>query len=345
VRSSRFRAGLAALGTCSLLLLQPVAPTAQADAAPTLTDDAGGAALFPGAEPIEPGASADACITISATGALASDRVTIAATEVTGDLAPFLTVTVEVGTGGRYGDCTGFSGQAIYQGTLIGLAGLAGDGAPTGWEPTLSPARTFRITVTVAATSDVMGRTSTASFSWRLLRLDEPGPTPTPTPTPTQPRPSPEDPPVTVTPDPVVTTPSASPALVPEPTVSGTPQLAPAVPATASPGPSSTQTPRPATSERPVARLDVPVTGSRPRTQGRDWHEVSTQVFQMLNQVVKQPGFTIGPLGVALLFLFTQHLIDMRDPKLASASRTFRETTLAFPTDYLASFETTESGQ
>jgi hypothetical protein len=60
--------------------------------------------------------------------------VQLAAANVTGGLTDDLAITVDRGTSGRYGDCTGFTGSRIYTGTLTSLAAVPA-GVATGWQP------------------------------------------------------------------------------------------------------------------------------------------------------------------------------------------------------------------
>jgi hypothetical protein len=50
--------------------------------------------------------------------------------------------------------------------------------------------------------------------------------------------------------------------------------------------------------------------------------------------MAKRPELSVTPFLLAAAFLFLQHLIDLRDPKLLHAARTSRELELPFPRAY-----------
>jgi hypothetical protein len=57
---------------------------------------------------------------------------------------------------------------------------------------------------------------------------------------------------------------------------------------------------------------------------------VSAGIARTVRKILQQPEIAFGPPLVALLFLFTQHLIDGRDPKLMLAQRTERDLQATF---------------
>ena len=76
------------------------------------------------------------------------------------------------GSGGSFGDCTGFSSvQTVYTGTLAGFvaahssfANGAGSWAPTGGAP--ADNMTYQFVVTLQDNNLAQGLTTTATFTW-----------------------------------------------------------------------------------------------------------------------------------------------------------------------------------
>jgi hypothetical protein len=223
----------------------------------SLFDDDGSHSLFDGSALLVPGHPQSNCLSVGAAGAQSGDSVTLAATSLVGaGLPDHLVLTVDVGTGGVYGDCSGFSGTTVWSGTLAALAAAAStDGIATGWQPASTPARSFRITVDVDSAAAVQGTTAAADLEWRLVS----GPVVTPSPSPTTTTPSP----TTTTPSPTTTTPSPTPT-TPSPTTttpSPTTTTPSPSPTTTTPSPSpTTTTPRPTTT-RPSPTTTRPETG------------------------------------------------------------------------------------
>jgi hypothetical protein len=173
----------------------------------SLFDDDGSRSLFDGSALLVPGHPQTNCLSVGAAGAQPGDSVTLTATSLIGvDLPDHLVLTVDVGTGGVYGDCSGFSGTTVWSGTLAALAAAAStDGIATGWQPASTPARSFRITVDVDSAAAAQGVTAAADLEWRLVR----GPVVTPSPTTTSPSPTTTSPsPTTTSPSPTTTSPS-----------------------------------------------------------------------------------------------------------------------------------------
>jgi hypothetical protein len=330
------RAAAVVLGTTWLMTVG--IPAALAADAPRLVDDAGGRSLFSGSAR-GPGSTQSACLTVTASGAVAGDLVTIAATDVSGGLAAYLNVAVEAGTGTTGGGrCTSFSGSPVWSGTLAGFGAIGGDGAATGWEPANAATRAFRITVSLVGDPAAMGQTATASFAWRLV----PGVVVPPSPTPTTEGPTQEPvPPVPVPTTTTVTAPSitSSARMTAAPTSSGGSGSSATAGATSSPRPART----------PKAEVTVPGLPGGPGSSsgasgglaakiahwvGRKIGKVAGQTVDVVQSLARKPQYTFGPVLLAVLFLFLQHLVDLRDPKLAKAFRTQRDLMLEFPADY-----------
>lgn len=87
-----------------------------------ITDDDTGSALFT-ASAVTPGVPVVECLTLTYSGSLVPADIRMYATS-TGVLAPFLDATIDIGTGGGYGNCAGFTfGSNIYTGTLTNFSG------------------------------------------------------------------------------------------------------------------------------------------------------------------------------------------------------------------------------
>jgi len=142
-----------------------------------LTDDDGGSALF-SATNLKPGSTDAKCITVTSTGTLPS-TVKLYGTGATStkDLAANTTLTVEQGTGGSFGSCTGFTpattGGTLYNASLAGFATTHftyANGAG-GWVTaggTAAETRTYRISYTVSPTlaNTAQGGTASLGFTW-----------------------------------------------------------------------------------------------------------------------------------------------------------------------------------
>jgi hypothetical protein len=142
-----------------------------------LSDDDNNTALFT-ATGLKPGSQGANCITVTSTGSLAS-TVKLYATnpQTTKDLASSITVTVEQGTGGGFGSCTGFtplaSGGTIvptttlasFGSTYTNFASGAGTWAPTG---SASESRVYRISYSLpaGAPNSVQGGTASLGLTW-----------------------------------------------------------------------------------------------------------------------------------------------------------------------------------
>ncbi len=283
---------------------------AEAEGGVSLFDDDGGRALFTAADRLAPGRPLSACVRVGTRTARAGDAVWFAAVDVSGALAPHVTVTLESGDGGRFGDCTGFTGTTLWTGTLDRLAAAsAGNGLDTGWAPAAEPVRSFRVTVLMDPDLQVQGLTARGDLVWRLDRdvvVDPPGPTDTPT----------TEPPTT---GPVVDpTPTTTPSATTSPTPTGTP----------TPAPTTAGTPGP-TASPAVEEPDVDLDAGTPFL--RSVREAAQRATAVAVAVVREPQYPLAALLVAALFLLVQDFIDRRDPKLAAASTTRREINTVFP--------------
>ncbi len=141
-----------------------------------LSDDDNNTALFT-ATGLKPGSTGSNCITVTSTGSLASTVKlygTNAAT--TNALASNITISIDQGTGGGFGSCTGFTPAStsgnLYSGTLAAF-GTASTNFATGvgtWAPTgsASESRVYRVTYTVptSAPNSIQGGTASLGLTW-----------------------------------------------------------------------------------------------------------------------------------------------------------------------------------
>ncbi len=354
---------LAAVGVVAAVMLSGAAAWALSEAgSPTsvatrLIDDDSGHPLFTDTDDLVPGRARAACLAVAAGGGGPDDQVRLLVDDLTGRLAPQLGLEVLVGTGGRYGDCTGFTGSRIYQGTVAGLAALGQKGITSGWAPGPRSRRTFKFVVTLADESSGQGQQAGATFVWRL---DGPGPEPTPSGSPTSSGPPGDgDGPgggsgpggsggsgsggsgsggSGTQGSPVVPLPGGSDTAASEPTPSA------GSGSTAEPSTSPTSPTSDAVSPfSPSGPLSPGSGGSGSDGSGGSGSDgadlrltvtVPRQVGRTVVGVLARPQFTLLPILLAAAFMLLQYRIDARDPKLANASRTRRELTLAFPLEY-----------
>lgn len=134
----------------------------------SLRDDDNNTAMF-NATGMVPGSSVTECIAITYDGDRTPSPVRLYGTG-TGPLAPFLELTIEVGTGGSSASCAGFSSATtIFTGTLQSFAG-----ARTNWANGLNAfsaastpfTRTIRVTAEVQDDDAAQGLSANASFTW-----------------------------------------------------------------------------------------------------------------------------------------------------------------------------------
>jgi hypothetical protein len=133
-----------------------------------LDDDDAGTVLF-NVSNLAPSSPRQNCIRVSYTGSLAANVRMYGA--ASGSLAQYLDVTVEVGTGGTFADCTGFSasGGPLYSGTLSNFASTRTNftNGLAGWNGATNPSnRTYRITVTMQDDNAAQGLSANADFTW-----------------------------------------------------------------------------------------------------------------------------------------------------------------------------------
>jgi hypothetical protein len=138
-----------------------------------LTDSDAGTAMFRN-EILLPGVGVDRCIQVTYDGTDDPGPVLLyAAAGTGGDLAPFLDLTVQMGSAepGVFGGCGGFSAaESVFTGTLADFA-AAHSSYTTGrltWNPTdTQETRSFRFRVTVQDVPAAAGKSAAFGFTWR----------------------------------------------------------------------------------------------------------------------------------------------------------------------------------
>jgi hypothetical protein len=257
-----------------------------------LHDDDGGAALF-ASDDLHPGRLDRACVALSVAGSAdPSDQVRLSAEVSNADLAPYLMVTVERGSVGRFGSCASFTGEALWSGTLADFPATASAGILTGWRPGVVDRVTYRFTVTVADDSRAQHRGAAAAFVWTLDEADD-KPEPAPR-TGSQPQPTPR--------------PSSPPT---DPVTAATPSGTEAPPSSPAPGPPPAGEP-PSGADDVVEAPPLPVGPS-------SFEEVIEHVVETARSVVRDGHFPVVLAVVLVAFLTLQSAVDRRDPKLALA--------------------------
>lgn len=132
-----------------------------------LTDDDGGSALF-NLPALVPGDSAENCIAVRYEGTVLPAVVRLGA-RTDGELSPDLGMAVDVGDGGGFGTCAGFTPSArIYAGDLAGFGRLH---PPDRGLEVFRPSRrgevkTLRLQVRLDRASRANGREAHADFVW-----------------------------------------------------------------------------------------------------------------------------------------------------------------------------------
>jgi hypothetical protein len=135
----------------------------------TLTDDDSGTAMF-NATTMKPLDTVVHCITVTYSGTITPAAIRMHATVGGTGADAYLNLTVEDGSGGSFGSCTGFSASStLYNGTLNGFVAAHSNWA-TGlavWNPSTTPSsHTLRFTATLQDNNAAQGLTATAVFTW-----------------------------------------------------------------------------------------------------------------------------------------------------------------------------------
>lgn len=131
-----------------------------------LSDDDTGA-LFNALTGLVPGSTETDCIAVTYSGDVAA-TVRLYAT-VTGTLGQYLTMDVDRGTGGSFGNCTGFTKvDDVYAGKLsaLGTDWASGHAGGATWSPSSTATVTYRFTYGLDDVNAAQGLTAGATFTW-----------------------------------------------------------------------------------------------------------------------------------------------------------------------------------
>ena len=139
----------------------------------SLTDDDAGQAMFANVGGLVPGQVLDRCITVTYTGTVTPTPVQLyAAAAPTGDLTPYLDLTVDIGTDSSpsFSDCSHFTlTSQLYTGTLSGFASTYSsyDTGLSTWTPASgTDTRAFRFEIFVTDDNAAQGKTSSFGVTW-----------------------------------------------------------------------------------------------------------------------------------------------------------------------------------
>jgi hypothetical protein len=138
-----------------------------------LSDDDSNTAMF-NASNLKPGATGTKCIAVTSTGSLASTvKLYGTSYSTSNSLASHINLTVEEGTGGSSGTCTGFTaGSTLHSGTLasFGTSRTSFANGVSSWAPTGSgnETRTYRVSYTLSASTpdSAQGGAAALGFTW-----------------------------------------------------------------------------------------------------------------------------------------------------------------------------------
>jgi predicted ribosomally synthesized peptide with SipW-like signal peptide len=143
-----------------------------------LVDDDSAAVLFTATDMI-PGQSVTDCITVTYQGTVANPggvKLYTGGYVDSGDLDTYLNVTIEEGTGGSFGNCTGFALEnTIETGGTLSDFDTTHTNYATGagvWDPATTPvSKTYRFTVeldTAAPDAEQGESVTAATFTWEV---------------------------------------------------------------------------------------------------------------------------------------------------------------------------------
>lgn len=142
---------------------------AEATGPVAISTDAGGNPMFEQV-PMWPGATVQGCILVTYSGTSLPADISLYGKGLGSGLDVYLDLTIEVGSGGRFADCSGFMPTATaYSGTLAAFTAQHTNFANgiRVWSPTNTPeSRTYRFTVTLQDDNGAQGKTGSADFLW-----------------------------------------------------------------------------------------------------------------------------------------------------------------------------------
>ena len=134
----------------------------------TITADDTGSALFT-ASTMTPGVPVVECIAVTYSGTLVPADIRLYGTSA-GALAPYLDTTIEVGSGGGYGNCGAFTpSSTLYSGTLSAFSAANSNwatGLPTFTAAANPTSATLRFSVDVQDVPAAQGGAGSADFTF-----------------------------------------------------------------------------------------------------------------------------------------------------------------------------------
>jgi len=133
-----------------------------------VTDDDGASVMF-NVSGMKPGDTSTKCIAVNYVGSLTADVRLFGAVAGTG-LASYLNTTVEIGSGGSFASCAGFTASStLFSGTLASLGTTHSNfsNAMAGFVgATNGNSRTYRFTVSLTDNNAAQGLNASATFTW-----------------------------------------------------------------------------------------------------------------------------------------------------------------------------------
>lgn len=136
-----------------------------------ISDDDSASAMF-SVTGLKPGSSNQKCIAVTYTGSLTPADVKLYGTIGGSGLATYIDTVVDIGTGGTFASCAGFSSTStLYTGTLANFGSTYTNWASglAAWSPASTPVtRVFRFTTTVqaGASNAAQGLNASGTFTW-----------------------------------------------------------------------------------------------------------------------------------------------------------------------------------
>jgi len=292
-----FRAAALAIG--ATLLLPALAPAWISGASPAwaadrlvITSDNSGGSLV-SASNLAPGDQPPTCLTIFYAGAGARDKLQLIVTTDNSALTNYIGVSIEQGHGGRHGDCSGFTGTSVYEGTLASAGQQHGSelsameiiGLTEG-----SGEVSLRLTFAVGNDNRAQGGSTRSDFTW-----------------------------IAGSPPPAVNVPpGGTPGGAPGQTPRSQPKPAIKMPVVGPPALPGTLPKPGAEPQSDGERHQASKSGTRALAESAA-QAIAAQVRRIGKPLLKGAAFGLGTLPLVILFLLIQHYIDRRDPKLANA--------------------------
>lgn len=163
---------LLTLSAWALASARPASQGAKAGGNTALADDDAEGALFQLAG-LTPGQAESRCITVSNDGAV-PDGIRLIGGAGGSGLDEYLHLTVDTGSGGRFGDCGGFTGAPVFDGSLGEFVRRHHDydSGLVASTPAQSGSTTFRLRMALDDVAAAQGGTATASFAWEARSAD-----------------------------------------------------------------------------------------------------------------------------------------------------------------------------